>query len=1136
MRSFQLTQTNRTRSFKALESVLKVKQLTGPQAGTERSISNKCADMDKLVPQMMGVAAAVLESVIFCHQSESDWPLSDSKALKLKFDDIFAATRYTKALEVLGKVRKDKAQSIKVMEAELAGVETAREQARKLREELETTKRSIEGSIEKRGKIDAEVVQLETEMTRYQGEVSKVKELESSIKDTKLRIQMMEAEKVKVYDRMQSEISDNDTDLMISKTAEEQRKTKLTTEIAEQERKTKSLSASVEVNDREYQESVRMIGKHEQQQKEREQRQADIAALRQRMTQQYHVDDMKLDDDDDDVMSSSGSFGTDQRFARVMSRVLEKKSADLRQHKAMVQKVDSGYEDSIAQLRTREVKTSETFNHRRTAAGKAVARIKELVNRNKEIESVIADDQYQQVQAELAELEQRMGADGTGQDDAEDESVRSSVSEKQRLLNSLQADVLVLTEERKKYAHQSELITLIKHKHSQLSSLLVKHNQALAALIAANDSDDIHLPAVQPMQATSGSFTSLYGQEFNSAQLQPLLEAAHDRAKSEWRTKERELSTHVNEQSRLTGQQKMLADEMTALNSQVDRIRSQFMTQGEDEHLSLSSYSDERAWDEEMSVLQAKLVKLTADGQKALVLVELYQKYMAKTAEDHKCQLCQKAFTSAEEQQFKERVENLVRQVSSEESKERIEKKMATCKKRLKVMHDLTPLVHDYIRLHTSERQHLTSRIEAVQRQDDEYERKNEEMRKQVKTLSKQEQRLAELLPLAANLTRLYGDVMDTMKGIEKERDAMRGSSGGAAGGRGLEGITRELEDKERQRARIQGELSGLQEKVQQTMRAREERTRRYHTLKGKVSELDRLTDERDKNQVDVNKLKAEWEEAKEEADKLMAQHTSLKEQIVRQEKEREEQRKRNAEGESTLMAAVSTLQRDVDTNQQLLDTLAHITAELEGAQAAGSTKQQLLDRANQLKKLRDERDGALHTLTGLKEQLQACVNDLVDLDANIEFRKREADVEQQQRTLTQLQQQHATLTSDSSFLAQLTQSEQRLNQLRSRRSELKGVMSQLEKIASDRLADLASPLYKDVQQRWSSKLIELKTSEMAVTDLETYTKCKPYKLTTCIGLSPTSALLTCGCCVAADYLAARLGRSAHALPHCEDA
>ena len=30
------------------------------------------------------------------HQEESNWPLSEGKVLKDKFDDIFAATKYTK--------------------------------------------------------------------------------------------------------------------------------------------------------------------------------------------------------------------------------------------------------------------------------------------------------------------------------------------------------------------------------------------------------------------------------------------------------------------------------------------------------------------------------------------------------------------------------------------------------------------------------------------------------------------------------------------------------------------------------------------------------------------------------------------------------------------------------------------------------------------------------------------------------------------------------------------------------------------------------------------------------------------------------------------------------------------------------
>jgi len=39
----------------------------------------------------------VLENVIFVHQDESNWPLAEGQVLKKKFDDIFAATKYTKA-------------------------------------------------------------------------------------------------------------------------------------------------------------------------------------------------------------------------------------------------------------------------------------------------------------------------------------------------------------------------------------------------------------------------------------------------------------------------------------------------------------------------------------------------------------------------------------------------------------------------------------------------------------------------------------------------------------------------------------------------------------------------------------------------------------------------------------------------------------------------------------------------------------------------------------------------------------------------------------------------------------------------------------------------------------------------------
>lgn len=99
--------------------------------------------MDKVVPELMGVSKPILDDVvihsawylynfqkIFCHQEESNWPMQSQGAkLKQKFDDIFAATRYTKALEAVKKLKKTHAEQVKDAQLKLETVETNRNHA-----------------------------------------------------------------------------------------------------------------------------------------------------------------------------------------------------------------------------------------------------------------------------------------------------------------------------------------------------------------------------------------------------------------------------------------------------------------------------------------------------------------------------------------------------------------------------------------------------------------------------------------------------------------------------------------------------------------------------------------------------------------------------------------------------------------------------------------------------------------------------------------------------------------------------------------------------------------------------------------------------------------------------------------------
>ncbi|VDM49088.1 unnamed protein product [Toxocara canis] len=84
-----------------------------------KSLSSKVIDCKKEVLNLLGVPAAILEYVVFCHQEESTWPLEEPKKLKERFDEIFQVSGYVKAIELLKKEMKENNNSLKISQARL---------------------------------------------------------------------------------------------------------------------------------------------------------------------------------------------------------------------------------------------------------------------------------------------------------------------------------------------------------------------------------------------------------------------------------------------------------------------------------------------------------------------------------------------------------------------------------------------------------------------------------------------------------------------------------------------------------------------------------------------------------------------------------------------------------------------------------------------------------------------------------------------------------------------------------------------------------------------------------------------------------------------------------------------------------
>lgn len=108
-RNLQLTVKKAARQQKTLEGSL----LTKTRNGERNSVSSRVAELDQLMPHHLGVSKAVLDFVIFCHQDESLWPMNEPAPLKKKFDEIFEALKYTKAIENIKTLRKVKTEELK---------------------------------------------------------------------------------------------------------------------------------------------------------------------------------------------------------------------------------------------------------------------------------------------------------------------------------------------------------------------------------------------------------------------------------------------------------------------------------------------------------------------------------------------------------------------------------------------------------------------------------------------------------------------------------------------------------------------------------------------------------------------------------------------------------------------------------------------------------------------------------------------------------------------------------------------------------------------------------------------------------------------------------------------------------------
>ncbi|XP_050013643.1 DNA repair protein RAD50 isoform X3 [Alexandromys fortis] len=202
------SQKSKKTEFKTLEGIISRRK-----HGENVSLSSKCAEIDREMISCLGVSKAVLNNVIFCHQEDSNWPLSEGKALKQKFDEIFSATRYIKALETLRQVRQTQGQKVKECQTELKYLKQNKEKACEIRDQITNKEAQLRSSQEIVKSYENELEPLKNRLKEIEHNLSKIMRLDNEIKALDSRKKQMEKDNSELEQKMEKVFQGTDEQL-----------------------------------------------------------------------------------------------------------------------------------------------------------------------------------------------------------------------------------------------------------------------------------------------------------------------------------------------------------------------------------------------------------------------------------------------------------------------------------------------------------------------------------------------------------------------------------------------------------------------------------------------------------------------------------------------------------------------------------------------------------------------------------------------------------------------------------------------------------------------------------------------------------------------------------------------------------
>jgi len=1039
--SLEVIQKKNSRQLKSIDGVIRFLS----DEGKTVALSRKCADMKKTVPSMLGVSKAILENVIFCHQEDSCWPLEQAKKLKEKFDDIFSATRYTKAMKNIKDIKKEKNLASKGLDADLKILQSDVDEAGRMQREVEEIKVRMATYKDRQRKAQEKIDKVNEELKPLLAKKQEFETITARITALRQFGHDLKKQRKDAYSRMGSEFQETDEELRKHIRVQQERKEEQNRTMEEQKRKAEAYTRQLQAKEKEIAEMNKELGKAQARVEANKKRIEQLQVNAKAAATKYDIPGF----DDPKAMTLEDI----ESCRKAIQKVFKSQKDTLAKEKARGQKEDDQFTKAITELENERGKLQTQKRERQNERNRNQTRVQRLEEKSERITTELR--RTQDVQAKL-EKEQKT-LDKRKKSGAADKW-QDSLNEKQSAMEDNSREISRLSKEMSTLRAQGEQLTRLK---CQRESVTQKEKRANDLL------DEIRQPVTDELGRL------------------PPIARLHDDVQAEFRNVKKKLAKASDKASKLQNAVSMLAATISS-KKQTSAQLTKKIRQCERKIRNRVEIPEGTTL---MDIIKSGKEKLqdAKDGlQLKMVSALMYKKFNKIATKKGVCAICKRAFCDDDETN-KFITENTKRMEAGKNSDDMIKAKsdVSNLEKNQHILEELIPTATE-LSQHKEKQKGIQDEAGDLQKRYQDAKESATKSKDVEKGLQSSQEKLMSLAQRSRAVVQAHTELTRAKEQLEQDEARFKARSGDQ---RNLSQVEAEYTSKTEANTRLNKEIQQLQRKIQAHQKETQRLQERVNLLQKHALERQTKVNEKTKLEQEVKELNRTIDMLNTQIEGLTTQAAPLDSKIEQREKERTKARQIRRD-------EWAGLEKTINETRERIQIISRSQAEVRKFQGGEREMQEYTDQLEAQKaevtKYRKEKQEAEKKQKKAMDWLQDNMNTEKEMQANLDYREVSRRFEKHRVDFGLLKDQLNEMANegvDTDLPSMIKNLNEKIDEHKQVHSEAEGAMGSETRKAKELVERLKSDKYREVSELHRKKLIEVETTKLAMEDLERFSK-----------------------------------------------